>query len=77
MTIKSIINFFAVVKENKSLQRKAQMAADVETIVEMARECNLNFTSTELQSFLEKTPNQDLASKVNPGIGNRLHVSPR
>jgi predicted ribosomally synthesized peptide with nif11-like leader len=77
MTIKSIVDFFAVVKENKSLQRKAQMATDVETIVKIARECGLNFTRTELQSFLEKTPNQDLASKVNPGIGNRLHVSPR
>ena len=77
MTTKSIVNFFAVVKEDKSLRQKAQMAADVEAVVKIARECNLNFTSTELQSFLEKTPNQDLASKVNPGIGNRLHVSPR
>lgn len=77
MTIKNIINFFAVVEKNKSLQRKAQIATDTETIVKMARECDFNFTSTELQSFLEKTPNKDLASKVNPGIGNRLHVSPR
>jgi hypothetical protein len=77
MTIKSIIDFFAVIKEDKSLQRKAQMATDVETIVKIARECDLNFTSTELQSFLEKKPNKDLASQVNPGIGNRLHVSPR
>jgi Nif11 domain len=77
MTIKSIIDFFAVVKEDKSLQRKAQMATDIETIVKIARDCDLNFTSTELQSFLEKTPNKDLASQVNPGIGNRLHVSPR
>ncbi len=77
MTIKSIVDFFAVVKENKSLKRKAQMATDVETIVKIARECNLDFTSTELQFFLEKKPNQDLASKINPGIGNRLHVSPR
>jgi hypothetical protein len=77
MTIKSIIDFFAVVKEDNSLQRRVQLAADIETIVKIARECNLNFTSTQLQSFLEKTPHQDLASQVNPGIGNRLHVSPR
>jgi predicted ribosomally synthesized peptide with nif11-like leader len=77
MNTKSIINFFVVVKEDKSLQQKVQMAADVETVVKIARECDFNFTSTELQSFLEKTPNQYLASKVNPGIGNRLHVSPR
>jgi hypothetical protein len=77
MTIKSIVDFFAVVKEDNSLQRKVQLAADIETIVKIARECNLNFTSTQLQSFLEKTPHQDLASQVNPGIGNRLHVSPR
>jgi Nif11 domain len=50
MTIKSIVNFFAVVKENKSLQRKVQMATDVETIVEMARECNLNFTGGRAES---------------------------
>ena len=77
MTIKNIVDFFAVVKEDKSLQRKSQMATDVETIVKIARECDLNFTSTELQSFLEKMPNKDLASEVNPGIGNRLHLTPR
>ncbi len=77
MTIKSIIDFFAVVNEDKSLQQKAQMATDIETIVKIAEEYDLKFTSKELQSFLEKTPHKDLASQVNPGIGNRLHVSPR
>ena len=77
MTMKSVLNFFAVVKEDKSLQRKTQMAIDIDTIIEIAGEYNCKFTRTELQSFLEKMPNQDLASEVNPGIGNRLHLTPR
>ena len=77
MTMKSVGDFFAAVKEDKSLQRKTQMAIDLDTTIEIAGEYNYKFTRTELQSFLEKTPNQDLASKVNPGIGNRLHVSRR
>ena len=77
MTMKSVLDFFAVVKEDESLQRKTQMAVDIDTIIEIAGEYNYKFTRTELQSFLDKMPNQDLASEVNPGIGNRLHLTPR
>ena len=77
MTMKSVSDFFAAVKEDKSLQRKTQMAIDIDTIIEIAGEYNYKFTRTELQSFLEKRPNKDLASEVNPGIGNRLHLTPR
>ena len=77
MTMKSVRDFFAAVKEDKSLQRKTQMAIDIDTTIEIAGEYNYKFTRTELQSFLEKMPNQDLASEVNPGIGNRLHLTPR
>ena len=77
MTMKSVSAFFAAVKEDKSLQRKTQMAIDIDTTIEIAGEYNYKFTRTELQSFLEKMPNQDLASEVNPGIGNRLHLTPR
>ena len=77
MTMNSVSDFFAAVKEDKSLQRKTQMAIDIDTTIEIAGEYNYKFTRTELQSFLEKMPNQDLASEVNPGIGNRLHLTPR
>lgn len=77
MTMKSVGDFFAAVKEDKSLQRKTQMAIDIDTIIEIAGEYNYKFTRIELQSFLEKMPNKDLASEVNPGIGNRLHLTPR
>ncbi len=77
MTMKNVVDFFAVVKEDKSLRRKTQMAIDIDAIIEIAGEYNYKFTSVELQSFLAKMPNQDLASAVNPGIGNRLHISPR
>ena len=53
------------------------MAIDIDTIIEIAGEYNYKFTRIELQSFLEKMPNKDLASEVNPGIGNRLHLTPR
>jgi hypothetical protein len=53
------------------------MATDFDTISKIAGEYDYKFTSSELQSFLAKMPNQDLASAVNPGIGNRLHISPR
>jgi 3-dehydroquinate dehydratase len=77
MTIESIHNFFAVVKVDNLLHRKTQMATDFGTIIKIAGEYNYKFTRTELQSFLAKMPNQDLASAVNPGIGNRLHICPR
>jgi predicted ribosomally synthesized peptide with nif11-like leader len=77
MTTKSVLDFFAVVKEDKSLQRRIQMATNLDTIIEIAEGYDYKFTSTELQSFLEKMPNKDLASAINPGIGNRLHLNPR
>jgi Nif11 domain len=77
MTAKSVLNFFAIVKEDKSLQRRIQMAGNLNTIIEIAEGYDYQFTDIELQSFLEKMPNQDLASAINPGIGNRLHLSPR
>jgi predicted ribosomally synthesized peptide with nif11-like leader len=77
MTTKSVLNFFAVVKQDKFLQRKIQMAANLDTIIEIAGGYDYQFTDTELQSFLEKMPNKDLAPVINPGIGNRLHLNPR
>jgi Nif11 domain len=77
MTTKSVLNFFAVVKENKSLQRRIQMATNLDMIIEIADGYDYQFTDAELQSFLEKMPNKDLAPAVNPGIGNRLHLNPR
>jgi predicted ribosomally synthesized peptide with nif11-like leader len=77
MTTKSVLNFFAMVKEDKSLQRRIQIATNLDTIVEIAEGYDYQFTGTELQSFLEKLPNKDLVSAINPGIGNRLHLTPR
>jgi Nif11 domain len=77
MTMKNVVDFFAFAKEDKSLHRKTQIATDLDTIIKIAGEYDYKFTRTELQSFLAKIPNQDLASAVNPGIGNRLHISPR
>jgi predicted ribosomally synthesized peptide with nif11-like leader len=77
MMTKSVLDFFAMVKEDKSLQRRMQMPTNLDTIIEIAEGYDYQFTGTELQSFLEKMPNKDLASAVNPGIGNRLHLNPR
>jgi predicted ribosomally synthesized peptide with nif11-like leader len=77
MMTKSVLDFFAMVKEDKSLQRTMQMATNLDTIIKIAEGYNYQFTDTELQSFLEKMPNKDLASAINPGIGNRLHLNPR
>jgi hypothetical protein len=76
MSMQNVIDFFAMIKEDKSLHGRTQMAADLHTIIEIAREYDRKFTIAELQSCLGKMPNQDLASAVNPGIGNRLHLSP-
>jgi predicted ribosomally synthesized peptide with nif11-like leader len=77
MAMKNVRNFFIRVKEDDSLQRKIQIATDFNTIVKLAEGYDYQFTSAELQSFLAKMPNQDLAPAINPGIGNRLHLSPR
>jgi predicted ribosomally synthesized peptide with nif11-like leader len=76
MTTKSVLNFFAAVKEDQSLQGRIQMATNLDTIVEIGKGYDYQFTSKELQSFLAKIPNQDLAPAINPGIGNRLHLIP-
>ena len=75
--MQNVFNFFATVEKDSSLQRRIQMAIDLDTIVEIAEEYDDRFTSAELQSFLERMPNRDLALAINPGIGNRSHLSPR
>lgn len=77
MTTESVLNFFARVKEDQSLQRRIQIATNLDTMIEIAEGYDYQFTGTELQSVLEKMPNKDLASAINPGIGNRLHLTPR
>ena len=77
MSMQNVFNFFATVEKDSSLQRRIQMAIDLDTIVEIAEEYDDRFTSAELQSFLERMPNRDLAIAINPGIGNRSPLSPR
>jgi hypothetical protein len=53
------------------------LATDIDEILELGREYDYKFNGTELQAFLGKMPKKELASLMNPGIGNRLHLSPR
>jgi Nif11 domain len=76
MSRKNVIDFFAMVKEDELLKRRTQLAPDIDAILRIATEVDCNFTGAELQSFLVKMPKKDLASAINPGIGNRLHMSP-
>jgi hypothetical protein len=75
--MKNAMNFFALVKDNPSLQRRTQLATDIETILQIAEEYSCHFTNAELRAVLGKISDRDLASVVNPGVGNRLHMSPR
>jgi predicted ribosomally synthesized peptide with nif11-like leader len=77
MAMRNVSNFFTIVKNDNSLQKRIRTATNLNTIVEIAEGYDYQFTSTELASFLEKITNQDLAPAINPGIGNRLHLSPR
>jgi hypothetical protein len=77
MTMKNVVDFFAVVKEDDVLQRRTHLAIDIDEIIELAGEYGCKFNGTELQAFLGKMPKKELASLMNPGIGNRLHMSPR
>jgi hypothetical protein len=77
MTMKNVVDFFAVVKEDESLQLRTHLATDIDEILELGGEYNYKFNGTELQAFLGKMPKKELASLMNPGIGNRLHMSPR
>jgi predicted ribosomally synthesized peptide with nif11-like leader len=77
MTMKNVVDFFAVVKEDETLQQRTHVATDIDEIIELAREQDYKFNGTELQAFLGKMPKKELASLINPGIGNRLHMSPR
>jgi hypothetical protein len=77
MTMKNVVDFFAVVKEDEALQRKTHLATDVNEILELAGEYDYKFNGNELQAFLGKMPKKELAYLMNPGIGNRLHMSPR
>jgi hypothetical protein len=75
--MKNALDFFAMVKENPSLERKTQLAIDIEAILQIAEEYSCHFTNAELRAVLGKIPTKSLASVVNPGIGTRLHMSPR
>jgi hypothetical protein len=77
MTMKNVVDFFAVVKEDEALQLRTHLATDIDEILELGGEYNYKFNGTELQAFLGKMPKKELASLMNPGIGNRLHMSPR
>jgi Nif11 domain len=77
MTMKSVVDFFAVVKEDEVLQQRTHVVTDINEIIELAGEYDYKFNGTELQAFLGKMPKKELASLINPGIGNRLHMSPR
>jgi Nif11 domain len=77
MTMKNVVDFFAVVKEDEALQLKTHLVTDIDEILELGREYDYKFNGTELQAFLGKMPKKELASLINPGIGNRLHMSPR
>jgi predicted ribosomally synthesized peptide with nif11-like leader len=77
MAIQNIVNFFATVTADNSLQRRIKIATDLDIIVEIAKGYDYQFTSAELKSFLENMPDRDLAPAINPGIGNRSHLIPR
>jgi hypothetical protein len=77
MTMKNVVDFFELVKNDDSLQHRTHVATDINEIVDVAGEYDYKFNSSELQSFLGKIPKQDLASLINPGIGVRLHMYPR
>jgi Nif11 domain len=77
MTMKSVVDFFTVVKEDRSLQHRTRIATDIDAIIKIAAEYSCKFTAPELQTFLGKMPEKDLVSAVNPGVGNRLHMNPR
>jgi alanine racemase len=77
MTMKNVVDFFAVVREDEALQLRTHLATDIDEIIQLAGEYDYKFNGTELQSFLGKMPKKELASLMNPGIGNRLHMSPR
>jgi hypothetical protein len=77
MTMKNIVDFFAVVKDDDILQERTRVSIDIDAILKIAEEYDYKFNGIELQAFLGKMPKKDLASLVNPGIGNRLHMSPR
>jgi Nif11 domain len=77
MTMKNVVDFFALVKDNEVLQGRTHTATDLDEIIKIAEDRDYKFNATELQTFLGKMPKKDLASAVNPGIGNRLHMSPR
>ena len=77
MSMQNVFNFFATVEKDKSLQRRIQIAINLDTIVEIAEGYGYLFTSAELQSFIDKITNRDLALAINPGIGNRAHLNPR
>jgi hypothetical protein len=77
MTMKNVTDFFASIEGNGALQYRTQVATDVDEIVDVAKEYNYQFNSPELQTFLGKTPKRDLASRINPGIGTRIHMTRR
>ncbi|WP_392532766.1 Nif11-like leader peptide family natural product precursor [Nostoc sp. C117] len=77
MTQQNAARLFQAVKQDQALQERLKATANPEAFIKIARERGYEFTAEELDSEIGKLSEEDLATIVNPGWGNRRHLTPR
>lgn len=69
--------FFKAVQKDYALQNRLQAIGDPEALVRLAHERGYSVTETEIEQWLDRLPESELAALFNPGIGGRQRLIPR
>lgn len=77
MTVKSVVEFIEVIKQDQALMERLKAATTLDSCVNIAEEYGYTFTIEELEAGLSNLSPEELATLVNPGVGTRLHIEPR
>ncbi|OKH52659.1 Nif11-like leader peptide family natural product precursor [Calothrix sp. HK-06] len=77
MSQTSVVEFLTAAKQDEGLRQKLQTAMDAKSCTEIAEDVGYDFTAEELETELNKMPEEEVAGIINPGISPRRHIEPR
>ncbi len=69
--------FFKAVQKDDALQVRLQANSDPQALVKIANERGYALTESEIEQWLDRLPESELAALFNPGIGGRQRLIPR
>ncbi|BAU09565.1 bacteriocin propeptide [Leptolyngbya sp. NIES-3755] len=69
--------FFKAVQKDHVLQNRLQASSDPQFLVELANERGYSVSESDIEEWLDRLPESELAALFNPGIGGRQRLIPR